>query len=200
MKHIKRTFLKGLITVIPIAATIGLFVWFVTFTEKLAGQILKYLLPDVSHLPGMGVLFAFLLIFVIGLALNAWITRRLLKFGEDILNKIPFIKTIYASMKDLVGFFSAKNTNGMNSVVLVDIGGGRKVLGLITRENFQDEKELDKKNLVSVYMPMSYQLGGFTIFMSKNQVEEINIPVDKALSQTLTGWVQKSKQPQERTS
>ena len=103
-------------------------------------------------------------------------------------------------MKDLVGFFSAKNTNGMNSVVLVDIGGGRKILGLVTRENFQDEKELDKKNLVSVYMPMSYQLGGFTIFMSKNQVEEINIPVDKALSQTLTGWVQKSKQPQERTS
>ena len=79
---------------IPIAATIGLFVWFVTFTEKLAGQILKYLLPDVSYLPGMGVLFAFLLIFVIGLALNAWITRRLLKFGEDILNKIPFIKTV----------------------------------------------------------------------------------------------------------
>ena len=190
MKRIKKIFLNGLITVIPITATFALFVWLVTFAEKLAGDILKYLFPHLTYLPGMGVIFAILFIFTVGVLLNAWIARKLLKLGEDILYKIPFIKTIYDSMKDLVGFFSPKNKEGASSVVLIDIGQDRRVLGLLTCEDFQDEKALADKNWVSVYLPMSYQLGGYTVFMPKDKVEKIDIPVDKALSQTLTGWVQ----------
>lgn len=190
MKPIKKIFLNGLITVIPITATFALFVWLVTFAENLAGNTLKYLFPHLTYLPGMGVVFAFLFIFTVGVLLNAWIAQKLLKLGEDILYKIPFIKTIYDSMKDLVGFFSSNNKEGMNSVVLVDMGQNRKVLGLLTREDFQDEKALADKNWVSVYLPMSYQLGGYTVFMPKEKLEEIDIPVDKALSQTLTGWIQ----------
>lgn len=190
MGHIKGVFLRGLIAVVPITATLFLFIWLATSAENLAGKLLKSVFPHLTYMPGMGVVFALLFIFVIGLILNAWIAQQILYLGENLLHKIPFIKTIYASMKDLVGFFSADRSKGLNSVVLVNMGENRKILGLVTRENFEDEKILSKEKLVSVYFPMSYQLGGYTVFIPKTQLEEVNIPVDQALSQTLTGWVQ----------
>ena len=67
MRRIKKIFLKGLITVIPIVATIALFVWLVTFAEGLASKTLKYLFPNIAYWPGMGVIFVFLFIFVVGI-------------------------------------------------------------------------------------------------------------------------------------
>lgn len=190
MNQIKGIFLRGFIAVIPITATLFLFMWLATSAENLAGKMFKSMFPQVNYLPGMGVLFALILIFAIGLALNAWLFQKILNLGEGLLQKIPFIKTIYISMKDLVGFFSADKSKGLKSVVLVDMGQNRKILGLVTREDFEDEKTLANRNLISVYLPMSYQLGGYTVFLPKEQLEEISIPVDQALSQTLTGWVQ----------
>ena len=66
MTWIKKLFLKGLITVIPITATIALFIWLVTFAEDLASKTLRYLFPHIIYWPGMGVIFAFLFIFIVG--------------------------------------------------------------------------------------------------------------------------------------
>ena len=76
----------------------------------------------------------------------------------------------------------------------MDIGQDKKVLGLVTCKEFKDEEALANKNIIAVYLPMSYQLGGYTVFISKEKVEEIDIPVDRALSQTLTGWIQSKNQ------
>ena len=194
MKRIKKLFLKGLITVVPISVTIALLVWLVTFAEELAGKTLKYLFPNISYWPGMGVIFAFLFIFAVGAILNAWIAQKIFQWGESIVYKIPFIKTIYDSIKDLIAFFSSQDKKGISSVVLVDIGQDKKVLGLVTCKEFQDEETLANKNVIAVYLPMSYQLGGYTVFIPKEKVEEIDIPVDRALSQTLTGWIQSKNQ------
>ena len=190
MSQIKGVFLRGLIAVVPITATLFLFMWLTRSAEALAGKLLKALFPSMTYLPGMGVIFALLFIFMIGLLLNAWLARRLLSLGEDLLQKIPFIKTIYSSMKDLVGFFSADKNKDLNTVVLVNVGQDKKVLGLVTRDSFDDESISVSKDVVAVYLPMSYQLGGYTVFIPKEQLEEVDIPVDQALSQTLTGWVQ----------
>ena len=190
MKQIKKFFLKGLITVIPITATIALLVWLVTFAESLASNTLKYLFPNIAYWPGMGVAVAFLFIFMVGAILNAWIAQKIFQFGEGIVYKIPFIKTIYDSIKDLISFFSSQDKGDISSVVLVDVGQDKKVLGLVTRKDFQDEEVLASQNLIAVYLPMSYQLGGYTVFMSKEKVEEVDIPVDRALS----GWIQSKNQ------
>ena len=194
MRRIKKFFLKGLVTVIPITATIALLVWLVTFAENLVSNALKYLFPNIIYWPGMGVVFGFLFISMIGAILNAWIAQKVFQWGENIVYKIPFIKTIYDSIKDLITFFSSQDKGDISSVVLVDVGQDKKVLGLVTCKDFQDEKFLANKSLIAVYLPMSYQLGGYTVFMSKEKVEEIDIPVDRALSQTLTGWIQSKNQ------
>ena len=183
-----------MITVIPITVTIALLVWLVTFAENFASDTLRYLFPNMTYWPGMGVIFGLLFIFAVGAILNAWIAQKIFQWGESIVYKIPFIKTIYDSIKDLISFFSSQDKGDISSVVLVDVGQDKKVLGLVTRKEFQDEEALANKNLIAVYLPMSYQLGGYTVFMSKEKVEEVDIPVDRALSQTLTGWIQSKNQ------
>ena len=117
--------------------------------------------------------------------MNAWIAQKIFRWGESIVYKIPLIKTIYDSIKDLIVFFSSQDRGDISSVVLVDVGRDKKVLGLVTCKEFQDEKALANKGIIAVYLPMSYQLGGYTVFVPKEKVEEVDIPVDRALSSNL---------------
>jgi uncharacterized membrane protein len=65
-------------------------------------------------------------------------------------------------------------------------GLGINALGLVTREELE---ELPGTNLIPVYIPLSYMLGGFTILIEKDKVKKVDIPVDQALKLSLTAWI-----------
>ena len=71
-------------------------------------------------------------------------------------------------------------------MVLVPLSDGIEVLGLVTRE---DLEELPGSQLVSVYVPLSYMLGGITILVSKDKVKKVDMPVDMALKLAVTAWI-----------
>jgi uncharacterized membrane protein len=63
-------------------------------------------------------------------------------------------------------------------------------LGLVTRENFSDlsiKPLMDGK--VAVYLPFSYGVGGYTLLVQKSQIIEVDLPIEKAMSLAITGWV-----------
>lgn len=195
MAGLKRTFINGLITIIPLTATIFLLVWLFQTTESLLANTIKNILPpDISYIPGMGLIFVLVLIFIIGFILNAWIARRLFDFGEKLLGKIPLIKTVYGSVKDITGMLS-HSKGAIGKVVTVDIGQKRKLVGFVTRDNLDGLNLIkDNSGYVAVYLPMSYQIGGYTVLLPKDQVTEVDIAAEKALSQTVTGWLTAKKE------
>ena len=73
----------------------------------------------------------------------------------------------------------------------IGFDGGKEVLGLVTREHFNDVDPNLRINpeKIAVYVPMSYGLGGYTILVHKNQVTPLDIPVEKAMSLALTAWI-----------
>ena len=189
MDSVKNTFLKGLLAVIPITATIFLLVWLGRTAENQLGDLIKVVLPESAYIPGMGLVAALVLIFFIGVLLNAWIAQRFLAWAEDLLLRLPLIKSIYNPMKDLMGFFSTGNQKGLGKVVMIDLGDERKLFGILTRDSFNDFDIASTKDKVAVYFPMSYQIGGYTLLVPKEQVTEVDIPVDRALTLMVTGWV-----------
>ena len=195
MASIKRTFINGLITIIPLTATIFLLFWLFQTTEKLLADTIKNILPpNITYIPGMGLVFVLILIFIVGFILNAWIARRLFGFGEKLLGKIPLIKTIYSSVKDITNMFS-QSKGDIGKVVTVDIGNDRRLVGFVTRDNLDGLNLIkDNSGYIAVYLPMSYQIGGYTVLLPKKQVKEVDIPADKALSQTVTGWLTAKKE------
>lgn len=188
MKPISRTFLTGLITILPLIATLYLLFWLASAAESMLGRILRYILTDQYYWPGMGLLMALALIFSIGLLMRTWVVRRFFDYSEAMLYRLPVIKSIYGAIRDFLGFFSESNKDEFRQVVKVKFpNSDLYVIGFVTRSNFAEfAPQLGGQDTVSVYFPMSYQIGGYTVMMPRSAVEPVNISMEEAMKFVVT--------------
>jgi len=188
MKSIGRIFLTGILTILPILATIYLVVWLFTAVERFLGKQLLFLMPDEYYRAGMGLCAALVLIFLIGLLMRAWLFRQLIKLGESLLLKIPLIKVVYRALKDLFGLFSDDKNSESLQVVSVQLPGtDMRLLGFLTRSDFSDmPKGVGNEDDVAVYLPMSYQVGGYMVMIPRNRVTPVPMSREEAMRFVLT--------------
>ena len=194
MASFNKIFFRGLITLLPIAITIYIVYSAIVILENILGSVLRRILPE--YIPGLGLLMTLILIFLFGLLLNNFITARLMASLEDRLVQVPFIKAIYSPLRDLMNLFHKKDNKEMKSVVLVNIGNtGAQALGVITRESFRDlPLKQEGAQRVAVYIPFSYGLGGYTLLIPRSSLQEVDLPIEKAMSLAITGWVKADTQ------
>src|SRR5690606_38965121 len=116
----------------------------------------------------MGVVSAALLIFCIGLLVEAFLIRHLFSWLEKIVERIPLVKTLYSSAKDLMYFFAGGQQHQMSRVVSVSFDNGVRLIGFVTCDEVSLGEEDD---LMTVYFPMSYQVGGYMAYLPKSRCE-----------------------------
>ena len=190
MDRIRTIFLRGLITLLPLAVTIYVLYAGVLIFENFLGGLIKTVIPEENYIPGFGFALTIAVIFIFGLLLNNLILQTLLRKLEEKLKSIPLIKAVYSPLRDLINLFSNKNGKNQQSVVLVKWNAdGPYSVGLVTRDTFEEYPRLASEGLVAVFVPFSYALGGNTMLFKKSQVEPINMPVEKALQLAITAWV-----------
>lgn len=190
MDRIRTIFIRGLITLLPIAVTIYIVYAGVLIFENFLGGLIKAIMPEEQYVPGLGFALTLFLIFMFGLMLNNLILQTVLRKLEEKMKSIPFIKTVYSPLRDLINLFSNSKGKGLKSVVMVKWGAeGPFSIGLITRDTFEEYPRLAAEGLVAVFIPFSYALGGNTMLFKKSQVELVDIPVEKALQLSITAWV-----------
>ena len=194
MKSLGRIFLTGVLTVLPVLATAYLLIWLFTTAESFLGKPLRWLIPDGYYRGGMGLLVGIAVIFVVGVLMRAYIVRRVFEFSERILLEIPLIKTIYAALRDFFGMFAGQSDSGALQVVMVTLpGSSLRLMGFVTRDEFSDLPEgIAEPGEVAVYLPMSYQVGGYTVFMPRTQISPVQMPREQAMRFVLTAGL-KSK-------
>ena len=190
MNALGKLLLKGLAVVIPVVLTVAVTWWLAWGAERLLGRLLKTLLPEGWYIPGLGLLVAVVLILVVGLLSHVLIFQRLFEFGEKLLNRVPLVKTIYNAAKDFFGYFSPES-KAMEKVVLVRLPGHEfELIGFVTRESFSALPFTPKAdNPVAVYLPMSYQLGGYTLFLDRDCLRPIDMTFEEAMRLVITGAV-----------
>jgi uncharacterized membrane protein len=192
LKWLGRVLLKGLVAILPIGLTVYVVYWLGVTTESLLSGTLKFWLPPDIYRPGMGLVAGFLLLFLVGLLVNAYVVRRLFGLGESLLLRVPVVKTVYASIRDLTALV---NTQGrkreLERVVMVRFGPGR-VIGFVTQENatLPGLAGSASGELVAVYLPMSYQIGGYTLYLPRDQIEATDLTVEAAMRIVITGGLQ----------
>ncbi len=178
--------LRGFIGIAPIAITIALLFWIYDRLESIFGEPFKTLLGPKYYFPGIGIIAALALLLFVGLILNHWLVQSLYLWFEKMLRKIPLLNTIYTSVSDLMSFFQAGQKQEKGKVVSVELGG-IKMIGLITREQFDDlPSGIGKNDEVAVFFPFSYQLGGFTVIVPKSQIKVIDLSVERGLRFCIT--------------
>ena len=188
MKQLGNILLKGLLTILPIGLTAYFIYWLGVTTETLLSKPIK-LVVGANYWPGMGLITGFVILFVVGLAVNAFLVRRLLGMGEELLMRVPVVKTVYSAIRDMTRLVNTDKKKGdLDRVVTLDLGVG-KLIGFVTQEHANTLGIGGGDDLVAVYLPMSYQIGGYTIYISRSKLTETDLSVEQAMRIVLTGGV-----------
>lgn len=197
MKRLGNIMFKGLVALLPALLTIYILFWLVSSAETVLGGMLKLLLPNGWYIPGMGLLSGLAATFLSGLTLNAFLVQRIIDLGEKLADHIPVIKTLYGSLKDFIGFFTNQRDSKFNQVVTIDLEFGGKpmrMIGFVTRTDFSNlPTGIGKEGEIAVYLPLSYQIGGYTVIVPRSCVTSVDISIHRAMGFVVTGGMTTDK-------
>jgi len=190
-KLVSRLFLTGLFTVLPIAITLAVLAWFAVTLEAVLGGIIQWLLPEGLYVTGLGFLAGLGLVLLVGAMMSTWLAQRLFGSFEAAFLRLPVLKVLYGAVKDVITMFSPHKERHFASVVAFNWPGTEvRMIGFVTRENTTDlPGDLGAEDVVAVYFPVSYQIGGYMLVLPRKQLEEIDMPVHEALRFSLTAGV-----------
>ncbi len=187
-KSISKILITGFITLLPVVLTIYLLYWLAVSSEQVMGNALKLMLPNAVYFPGMGMIAGLVVVFIVGLMMNAYMVRQLFALGEQLLYRLPLIKTVYRAFRDFFNFFSPKKEQ-FGQVVAVTVNG-MELVGFVTQENPQRLPESFRdRDSVLVYLPMSYMVGGYTVLIPRSDLRPLKMSMEEAMRFVLTAGI-----------
>lgn len=196
MKRISRWFINGLIAFLPITITLYVTWWIASLAESVFGAPLRRWLGmrvdnTGYYFYGLGLLFMILFLISIGLFLEFYMGKLIMHWSEKILAKIPGVKQLYSSIKEVIDFFDpGKKVNAGNYMVIVTITEDVRLLGYVTRENLESIKgDVGGKDDVVVILPFCYQMGANTIIVPKRMVRPLDLSFEEGMKLALSGFV-----------
>jgi uncharacterized membrane protein len=138
--------------------------------------------------PGLGLITGFILLLVVGSLVNAYAGRIFLKYWNDFLGRIPFVKTLYGGFRDVVSLLPSGSgeKRDLQRVVLARFADVHAI-GFVTREDVpQVLLAHGGEDWVTVYFPMSYAFGGYTIYLPRDRIQPLDISVEDAMRLAIT--------------
>ncbi|MCF8185382.1 MAG: DUF502 domain-containing protein [Sulfuritalea sp.] len=182
----KKYFITGLLVLVPLFIT----VWVISSLIGMMDQSLL-LLPENwrpkaqlgQEIPGLGALLTMLIIFVTGLIATNFFGKRLILFWEAILARVPVVKSIYASVKQVSDTLFSDSGNAFRQAVLVQFPRqGAWTIAFVTGKPGGDVANHLFGDYVSVYVPTTPNpTGGYFLMMLRTEVIELDMSVDEAL-------------------
>jgi len=192
LRTLGRIFFTGLAAVLPLAITAAVLWWLGSGAERLLGAAVIWLIPNRWYVPGMGILLGLLITFMIGLLARAWLFRRLFAFWDGLFNRIPLVKTVYGAVQDFMKFISGDSRH-FDRVVMVELEGYR-LIGFVTCEDSAAlPAPLGEDDRIAVYCPMSYQIGGYTIFVPRDRIRTVEMGMETAMRFVVTAGLSGGK-------
>lgn len=177
MKILATNFLRGLVLVVPIAAT--LWVLYASF------RFVDSMLP--VDLPGVGFLIIVAAVTLLGAASPFLLGTPLSSVGRGLLDKLPLVKLIYGAVRDLMSAFVGDKQSFKEPVlVTVNRENGLKKLGFITQ---RDLSKLGLEGQVAVYLPHSYNFSGNLFIVPLAAVEPLSVSGTEAMKFIVSGGV-----------
>src|SRR6202453_1407474 len=182
--------MSGLVTVLPLALTVYVIWWLVHTVEgwlRRALIALGIVSPE-HYWPGLGLLAGFILLLIVGSLVNAYAGKIFLKYWDDFLGRIPFVKTLYGGFRDVVSLLPSGSgeKRDLQRVVLARFANVHAI-GFGTREDAPAMLEPHGgRYLVTVYFPMSDAFGGYTAYVPRELLQPLDISVEDAMRLAIT--------------
>ena len=181
LKIIRNNFIAGAIVIIPVWVTILLIKAIVNFMDR-TFSLLPAVLQPKTYVPftGAEILIAFLFVLLIGFLVNNIVGNKMVATGENLLSKIPIVRTVYHGVKHLTkGIVGDKKI--FSQVVLLEFPiKGLKFLGFVTGEDTLDMGQ-GRQNVLKIFIPTTPNpTSGYFCYVTEDQVEKTDLTVDEA--------------------
>jgi len=191
MNRFFKVFFKGLLAFLPVFITLYAVYVFGAWLNAVTTDALHWLVPSLPELPGLGIVVGIAAIYLFGVLVSSHLTRWVYGLIEAPLRLLPVVKDLYSALKQLTTLFGPTAAGAAGQVVAVRHPAYPvDLVGLLMRSDLDDlDPAIAGEDRVAVYLPMSYQIGGYTLFVPKAWVTPLDMSVESALRNTLTGWV-----------
>ena len=192
---IKNYLLTGILVSAPVFITFWIVISLVKLFDKLITPIIPYYINPNYYLPrdvpGLGLVILLVLLISIGFLTANFFGRFLFKKTDQIINKIPFIKVFYKTIKQIIETIFKDNSKAFRDVVLLEYPRkGLWVLGFTTGEVEGAVKEKMKTPLVNVFVPTTPNpTSGFLLMVPKNQLKYLNVKVDDTIKTIVSAGI-----------
>ena len=179
--RIRNYFITGIVVLIPIGITVYVTLFFISISSKILPKEINpnHYLP--YNIPGLEILISLLLISLIGFLSLSFLGKKLLEFFNNVLKRIPILRTIYSALGQMTETFT-KGDNTKKNVVLIEYPRkGTWAVGFATKENSGELNKKTGKNLVNVFVPTTPNpTSGFLLMVPKEDLIFLDLTFEEA--------------------
>jgi uncharacterized membrane protein len=183
MNWLRRSFIAGFFVTVPLFITVAAIIWIFGVVDGLTTPLYDRVIG--YRVPGLGIVSTAAVILAVGAIASNVLGKRLLNQTDSILLRVPFFRTVYAPVKQLVVAFSPDNEYGFKQVVLIE-GKYGFVLGFLTKE-FTVDKGDGPVPLLAVYVPTNHLYMGDIVVCERSRAMFPDITVEQGIRIFLTG-------------
>ena len=181
LTRLRNNFIAGVVVLIPIGITVYLTLFIVKISSKILPKELNpnHYLP--YNIPGVEIVISIILITLIGLLSLSFIGKKLLEIFNNILKRIPILRTIYSAFEQMLDIFTKSDENKKNVVLIEYPRKGSWAVGFATKENKSEISNKSKQNLVNVFVPTTPNpTSGFLLMFPKEEVIYLDMSFEEA--------------------
>lgn len=191
MKKIYQYFFRGLLTALPIGLTIYVLYVLWQWSEELSKLWIRPFIGEEVYFPGMGLIISVWAILLLGYLISHPTILKLVSMVEFPFANIPVVKSIYLSLKNFADYFNPTEENSNQQAVMIKSPDkALEMVGLITQQNVEQfGKGLEGENRVAVFLPMGYNVGGYTVFVPREWVHPIDFSAEEVMRLSLFAWM-----------
>jgi uncharacterized membrane protein len=187
---LRRLLVAGTLVWLPILATIWVVSFFVTLMDRTLVLLPDRYQPQTLmgfHLPGLGLLFAFMVVLLTGLLVTNLIGRQLVGYWEDMMQRIPLVRSVYGGVRSFTESVLS-SSNSFRQVVAVEYPRpGIWSIGFVTAENVVEVSNRTGQHVTCVYVSTAPNpTSGFIILVPKSQLIPLEMTVDAAMKMIVT--------------
>jgi uncharacterized membrane protein len=191
MTALRRWLLAGLLVLVPLAVTVWLLNWIISTLDQTLQILPGDWQPDKLlgfHIPGFGVLLALAIVLSIGAIASNFLGRKLVSWWDALLSRIPIVRSIYSSVKQVSDTLFSENGNAFRKALLVQWPReGVWTIAFQTGMPGGDVANHLTGDYMSVYVPTTPNpTGGYFVMLKRSDCIELQMSVDEALTYVIS--------------
>ena len=186
LSNLRKWMFAGLLVIVPVAITIWLIEWMLSTLDKTLLILPEAWHPDKLigfHIPGFGLILAVISLLIVGAAASNFLGKKVVVWGDAVLHRIPVVRSIYSSVKQVSDTLFSENGNAFRKAVMIEWPRpGVWTIAFVTgKPNGELLKHL-KDDFVSIYVPTTPNpTGGYFVLLKMSDCIELDMSVDEAL-------------------